>query len=101
MLFEMPFEKITVCALVGRCEVSSNTFYYHFRDIYDLLDVWMNEKKKEYLEEVGSPIYWTDHLKIALKSSRKILRLFIISSIQYQGSEWNILYLSFWKKIFI
>lgn len=67
MLFEMPFEKITVCALVGRCEVSSNTFYYHFRDIYDLLDVWMNEKKKEYLEEVESPIYWTDRLKIALK----------------------------------
>lgn len=71
MLFEMPFEKITVCALVERCEVSSNTFYYHFRDIYDLLDVWMNEKKKEYLEEVGSPIDWAARLKTALKKLRE------------------------------
>ena len=32
MLTEMPFEKITVSALVTRCEISSNTFYYHFQD---------------------------------------------------------------------
>lgn len=45
MLNEMPFEKITVSALVARCEISSNTFYYHYRDIYDLLDAWLDEKK--------------------------------------------------------
>ena len=33
MLEEMPFEKITVSALVRRCELSSNTFYYHYSDI--------------------------------------------------------------------
>lgn len=38
MLEEMPFDKITVTALVKRCDISSNTFYYHYRDIYDLLD---------------------------------------------------------------
>ena len=37
MLEEMPFDKITVSALVRRCGVSSNTFYYHYQDIYDLL----------------------------------------------------------------
>ena len=36
MLEEMPFDKITVTALVKRCDISSNTFYYHYRDIYDL-----------------------------------------------------------------
>lgn len=41
MLEEMPFDKITVSAIVKRCEISSNTFYYHFRDIYDLLDNWL------------------------------------------------------------
>ena len=41
MLIEMPFDKITVSALVRRCEISSNTFYYHYSDIYDLLDVWL------------------------------------------------------------
>ena len=39
MLEEMPFDKITVSALVRRCEISSNTFYYHYQDIYALLDV--------------------------------------------------------------
>ena len=38
MLEKMPFDKITVSAIVSNCEISSNTFYYHFRDIYDLLD---------------------------------------------------------------
>lgn len=50
MLVEMPFEKITVSAIVVRCEISSNTFYYHFRDIYDLLDVWLKKKQAEFLE---------------------------------------------------
>ena len=31
MLEEMPFDKITVTALVKRCDISSNTFYYHSR----------------------------------------------------------------------
>lgn len=46
MLQEMPFDKVTVSALVSRCEISSNTFYYHYRDIYDLLDAWLNGEKK-------------------------------------------------------
>ncbi len=30
MLEKMPFDKMTVSAIVARCEISSNTFYYHF-----------------------------------------------------------------------
>lgn len=50
MLQEMPFEKITVSALVRRCEISSNTFYYHYRDIYHLLDVWMRTALSKYTD---------------------------------------------------
>lgn len=50
MLEEMPFDKITVSALVRRCEISSNTFYYHYRDIYNLLDVWVRAQLKPYVE---------------------------------------------------
>lgn len=49
MLRKMPFDKITVSAIVSTCEISSNTFYYHFRDIYDLLDVWLKNVKRKYL----------------------------------------------------
>ncbi len=51
MLTEMPFSKITVTALVARTEISSNTFYYHFHDIYGLIDAWIEEKFKAFTEK--------------------------------------------------
>lgn len=41
MLQETPFYKISVSALVKRCGISPNTFYYHYEDIYDLLENWL------------------------------------------------------------
>lgn len=49
MLVEMPFNKITVSSLVERCGISSNTFYYHFRDIFDLLEAWLSSKEDKYV----------------------------------------------------
>lgn len=49
MLIETPFDKITVTALVARCEISSNTFYYHYHDIFDLLDDWLDVKRQKYM----------------------------------------------------
>lgn len=69
MLEKMPFDKITVSAIVSNCEISSNTFYYHFRDIYDLLDTWLNELKKKYTENHDST--WQDILKSLLKDMQK------------------------------
>jgi len=38
MLHKMPFSEITVTALVKNCGISPNTFYYHYEDIYALLN---------------------------------------------------------------
>lgn len=69
MLEKMPFDKITVSAIVSNCEISSNTFYYHFRDIYDLLDTWLNIIKKKYFTDRNSS--WQDDLKSLLKDMQK------------------------------
>ena len=66
MLTELPFDKITVSALVTRCGISSNTFYYHIRDIYDLLDVWMDEQRNQYFQETKHIDNWMEQLKIVL-----------------------------------
>lgn len=66
MLREMRFDKITVTALVARCEISSNTFYYHYRDIYDLLDAWITKVKTEFLEATVEITDWAEKLKIVL-----------------------------------
>ena len=35
---EMPFEKITVGHICGKCDMNRKSFYYHFRDKYDLVN---------------------------------------------------------------
>lgn len=49
MLDESSFEKITVSALAKRCEISPNTFYYHYEDLYDLLIKWLEVKKLDWI----------------------------------------------------
>ena len=71
MLVEMPFQKITVSALVERCEISSNTFYYHFRDIYGLLDAWLATKAEKYFHATDGFLDWPEQLKIAMKAMQK------------------------------
>lgn len=38
MLEKEDIDKITVTKLIGECHISRQTFYYHFRDIMDVLD---------------------------------------------------------------
>lgn len=67
MLEEMPFDKITVSALVRRCGVSPNTFYYHYQDIYDLLGVWMNTRLDMLKKSVGESTNWKEELRVFLR----------------------------------
>lgn len=76
MLGEMSFSKITVSALVSRCEISPNTFYYHFRDIYDLLDTWLDMKKATFFQRQTGVNDYTKVLKAffhALKEHPKLV----------------------------
>ena len=38
LMHEMPFEKINVTEICERCDMNRKSFYYHFRDKYDLLN---------------------------------------------------------------
>jgi len=71
MLWEKPFHKLTVSALVARCQISPNTFYYHFQDIYDLLERWLDWKKEQFLQQIGPERDW-----------RLLLRGFLLTTQQ-------------------
>ena len=43
MIQTQPLDKITVTDLAEKCQVNRQTFYYHFRDIYELID-WIIEE---------------------------------------------------------
>ncbi len=75
MLEESPFNKITVSALTGRCEISSNTFYYHYKDIFDLLEKFLLRKSDRLQEEIEGMSDWADQLKFILHRIRKDAKL--------------------------
>ena len=64
MLEKKPFDKITVSAIVAKCGISSNTFYYHFQDIYGLLDALLQSELKPYI--TCDPGEWKSSLKALL-----------------------------------
>lgn len=47
LLEEKNFHSITIAQLAARCEISRNTFYYHYDDIYSLVkEIWADELVK-------------------------------------------------------
>lgn len=79
MLDRMPFDKITVTALIKECNISRNTFYYHYEDIYALLDEslinWLGTQLDSYSKDS-----WQEILKSMLyfckDNQRKIYHIF-------------------------
>lgn len=48
---ELPYSKITVGKICDRCEMNRTSFYYHFRDKYDLVNwIFDTEFVKKYVE---------------------------------------------------
>lgn len=69
MLEAMPFEKITVSGIIKACNVSRNTFYYHYQDVYDLLDAWLQSQLGKYETPAGDTD-WESRIKALLHACR-------------------------------
>ena len=74
LLEQMPFEKITVSAIIKACGISRNTFYYHFEDIYDLLDHWLEQELGKYKDRTDDD-NWTENVKVFLHSCKSRKRM--------------------------
>ena len=87
MLREMPFDKVTVTELVRRCEISPNTFYYHFQDVYDLLDRYLVLRLEPYVKSADR--HWSVSAKALLRACReeKSLVYHIFNSISRERLE--------------
>ncbi len=75
LLQEKPFDKITVSAIVAQCGISPNTFYYHFADIYDLLDRWLDMRLEVFFRETAPMDNWPDKLKYLFHTLQKNARI--------------------------
>ena len=54
MMSQMSLDEISVTALVKKCHVNRQTFYYHFHDIYDLLTLVFLDEKIPNIEQAKS-----------------------------------------------
>ena len=70
-----PLNKITVQELTDGCTLNRRTFYYHFKDIYDLLE-WMYKKEAvAELEKHATYSTWQEgflNLFLYIKSNKEI-----------------------------
>ena len=58
LLLEKPLNKITVNDITSKCEINRQTFYYHFKDIYDLVEWACLEDARKALEEKKTYDTW-------------------------------------------
>ena len=82
MLEEMPFYKISVSALVKRCGISPNTFYYHYEDIYDLLEKWL----ALWLDQFSPHEDWHKNAKELLRACQENEKL-VANVVNYLSRE--------------
>lgn len=58
MMEKKPLSRITVTDLAQQCGINRHTFYYHFKDIYDLVQ-WIYVSETEYaLEQIKAEESW-------------------------------------------
>ena len=60
LLLEKPLNKITINDITEDCGVNRMTFYYHFKDIYDLVDWILTEDAAKAMEGRQNFDTWTD-----------------------------------------
>ena len=59
LLLKKPFDNITINDIAEDCGISRMTFYYHFKDIYDLVEWACEEDVKKILEDKDDYKTWT------------------------------------------
>ncbi len=82
----VPLEKITVKDIVEDCGVNRKTFYYYFKDIYNLIDEVIQTERKKIRFQQSECFSWEDHtlqMLQFLQENRKVF-LHIYNSVNYK-----------------
>ena len=89
LLKKKPFDKITIADLTEDCGISRMAFYYHFKDIYDLVDWIMVEDARQAMEDWKDIDDWDKaFLDVLLKiQENKLLVLNVYRSISREQVE--------------
>ena len=89
LLLRKPLNKITINDITEDCGVNRMTFYYHFKDIYDLVDWILVEDASEVLEGQQNFETWSDAFCEVLRrvQENKVLVLNVYRSVSREQVE--------------
>lgn len=77
-------DKITVKDIVETCGINRNTFYYYYKDIYDLIDDIFEIETKRVMEDKNKYDSWADELNsvvnIAMQNRKGIAHIYYSKS---------------------
>lgn len=80
LLNQHPFDKITVKDIVEDCGINRNTFYYYYRDIYDLLENVFESETSAILEDQEDFSSWQEGIiksaNFAIKNKKLIYHVY-------------------------
>ena len=110
LLAKRGLDKITVKEIVEDCGVNRQTFYYHFHDVYDLMEWVFQDTADTLLKNKDDLTSWEDGLDALMsflrenrvlvthayhsvshealsESIKKILRPYILKTVRFQAEE--------------
>ena len=89
LLLQKPLNKITINDITEDCGVNRMTFYYHFKDIYDLVDWILVEDAEKALEGKKSFDTWSEAFLDILQEiqEHKVLVLNVYRSVSREQVE--------------
>ncbi|MGN0708163.1 MAG: TetR-like C-terminal domain-containing protein [Faecalibacterium sp.] len=67
LLLQKPLNKITINDITADCGVNRMTFYYHFKDIYDLVEWILEEDAAKIMEGWRADNSWEDAFETVLR----------------------------------
>jgi len=97
LLQQKPLNKITISDLANECGINRMTFYYHFKDIYDLIEWMVNEMTTKALEGNRNVQSWQQGTLNVLYAMLEDKTFFMgiyhsLSREQFETYLYNVLY---------
>ncbi len=89
LLEKRPLDHITVQNVADEAQVSRNTFYYHFHDIYDLVEWLLVEECRTFVTDQSTKEFWVRDIAAALDYApeNRVWLKNIIQSVEWPQLE--------------
>lgn len=65
-----PLTKISVREIADNCHINRGTFYYHFQDIYSVVEWILKKETYSYLDTYATPLTYEDAVRFILDYAR-------------------------------